>query len=171
MQNFGRVTRHVNKAYNIDPSVSYVYNDHDRAWDDLDCDSFECRAIASLDRAAGEARARSPSIQADSSMPEGGGSGGTKGIPGGGAPLEKKSAAIRGAPFGNKNALGSKGGGAPLGNTNALGSKGGVGNKNAEGRGAPPGSQGGGAPLGNKNAAGRGAPSGNKNAAKKSRAL
>ena len=56
------------------------------------------------------------SIQADSSMPEGGGSGGTEGNPSGGAP-----AAGRGAPLGNNNAAGR---GAPLGNKNAAGGRG-----------------------------------------------
>ena len=105
------------------------------------------------------------SIQADSSMPEGGGSGGTEGNPSGGAPLENKNAAGpgRGAPRGNTNAAGGRG---PLGNTNAAGHGAHLlGNQYAAGRGAHL--------LGNKYAAGRGAPLGNKyalgnkNAAKK----
>ena len=88
------------------------------------------------------------SIQADSSMPEGGGSGGTEGNPSGCAPLENKNAARPGR-------------GAPRGNTNAAGGRGPLGNTNAAGHGAHL--------LGNKYAAGRGAHlrTGNKNAAKK----
>ncbi|MBU8567573.1 transposase [Virgibacillus pantothenticus] len=52
----------------------------------------------------------------------------------GSAPYSNKSAPKRGAPKGNKNAKGNKGGGAPLGNQNAKGNRGGrpsFGNKNA----------------------------------------
>lgn len=50
---------------------------------------------------------------------------------------EKRSTAKRGAPKGNRNATGNKGGGAPKGNQNALGHGAPIGNQNSVGHGAP----------------------------------